>query len=341
MPPRLPAEWEQQRAIMLTWPHEHSDWARWLTETDKVFTTVTGTISQYQDVFINCRDATHRTHITALLTNANTNLDKIYFSIADSNDSWTRDHGPITVYQDHQPQLLDFTFNGWGNKYPADKDNVITKDAWSQGLFGNHSLHSHELVLEGGSIDVDGKGSLLTTEACLLAPSRNPDLDRSAIEKQLKQHLGIKRILWLKHGWLAGDDTDSHIDMLARFCSPDTIAYSCCEDADDIHYQPLTAMKAELTALRQDNGLPYRLIPLPIPRAIYHEGQRLPASYANFLIINGAVLVPGYGDVMDKVAQKRLYWAFPGRKIIPIDCHTLIHQYGSLHCTTMQLPAGI
>ncbi|MBI5449914.1 MAG: agmatine deiminase family protein [Gammaproteobacteria bacterium] len=339
---RLPAEWEPQSAVMLTWPHDRSDWRPWLQDTDRVFTALAAQITRYQQLLIICRDDSHRSHIRNLLRASNTAvLNHSHFAIAASNDSWARDHGPITVIDNQQPRLLNFIFNGWGGKYTADLDNQITVSARAQGVFANRQYQSIPLVLEGGSIDSDGHGTLLTTSACLLAPTRNPGLSRNDIEGQLKQHLGCSRVLWLEHGWLAGDDTDSHIDMLARFCSPDTIAFTSCDDHDDPHHTPLQAMRSELKSLRQINGEPYRLLPLPIPRPIYHEGRRLPASYANFLIINRAVLVPTYGDPMDQIALRRLGWAFPGRDIIGIDARPLIRQFGSLHCVTMQLPAGI
>jgi len=197
-------------------------------------------------------------------------------------------------------------------------------------------------VLEGGSIDSDGQGTLLTTTACLLAPTRNPSLDQAGIESSLAQYLGVQRVLWLRHGRLEGDDTDSHIDMLARFCDPVTLAYSCCDDEADEHFAPLQAMKKELASFRTLAGEPYRLVPLPLPQAIFNaQGRRLPASYANFLIINNAVLVPLYDDHADEIAITNLQRCFPDRQIVGINCLAIIQQYGSLHCLTMQLPQGI
>jgi len=203
-------------------------------------------------------------------------------------------------------------------------------------------VESVDFVLEGGAIEVDGTGTLLTTERCLLAPTRNPTLDWAAIEKVLRDKFGVSRILWLKHGDLLGDDTDGHIDTIARFCDAHTIAYQGCEDRDDPHYADLAAMAAELAAFRTAEGKPYKLVPLPLPAAMHDpdDGRRLPAGYANFLIINGAVLVPVYGDAKnDAIALERLRPCFPGREVVPIECRALIHQYGSLHCVTMQIPA--
>ena len=198
------------------------------------------------------------------------------------------------------------------------------------------------MVLEGGAIETDGQGTLLTTEACLLNHNRNPRLDRAAIEMKLREDFGVERILWLSHGHLEGDDTDSHIDTLARFCDPQTIAYVRCDDPEDSHYPSLAAMEEQLKTLRQADGSPYRLIALPWPRPCFDpdDGHRLPATYANFLIINGAVLVPTYADAADAEALATLAEAFPGRDIVPIDCRSVIRQHGSLHCLTMQLPRG-
>jgi agmatine/peptidylarginine deiminase len=259
-----------------------------------------------------------------------------------NDDVWARDHGPITVLRDGKRLHLDFSFNGWGGKFPAERDNaltgrLITLDAWDA------PVETVDFVLEGGAIEVDGAGTLLTTERCLLAPTRNPQLDRAAIEQVLKDRLGVSRILWLKHGDLLGDDTDGHIDTIARFCDADTIAYQACEERDDPHYADLAAMAKELAAFRNARGKPYKLVPLPLPAALHDpdDGRRLPAGYANFLIVNGAVLVPVYGDAKnDPIALERLRPCFPGREVLPIECRALIHQYGSLHCVTMQIPAA-
>ncbi|HEX22034.1 MAG TPA: agmatine deiminase family protein [Chromatiales bacterium] len=341
--PRLPAEWEPQSGIMLTWPHDRSDWAPLLTRVEPVFVHIACEISQREEVLIVCRDEALRQHVLHQLREADARLDHINCRIAPSNDSWARDHGPITVLDDNSSShLLDFTFNGWGGKYPAELDNAITRNLAQQGVFGDTPCRHIDQVLEGGSIDSDGRGRLLTTEACLLSAGRNPQLDKAGIEQALRKYLGTKHILWLKHGALAGDDTDSHIDTLARFCDPHTIAYTSCDDPADSQYTELQAMQAELSAFRDPDGRPYRLLPLPLPAAQFNaKGERLPATYANFLIINGAVLVPTYGDPLDCVALKQLQTGFPQRDIIAIDARPLIEQFGSLHCVTMQLPAGV
>ncbi len=198
------------------------------------------------------------------------------------------------------------------------------------------------LILEGGSIESDGRGTILTTAECLLSRNRNPHLDRGGLERELSQRLGVDRVLWLEHGYLAGDDTDSHIDTLARLAPDDTILFVACDDRTDEHYGALACMRTELERLRTRDGRPYRLLPLPWPQARFdEEGQRLPATYANFLVINGAVLVPTYDDPADAAALAAVEQAFPDREIVGIDCLPLILQHGSLHCVTMQLPKGV
>ena len=326
---------------MLTWPHPDTDWHPILHEVEPVFVEIAIAAGRWQTVIVACHDEAHSRHIGKLLSAQGVSPDKYRLYTAPSNDSWARDHGPISIWRDHQPQLLDLTFNGWGNKYSADLDNRITARLHQAGAFGNTPLQTIDFVLEGGSIETDGQGTLLTTTSCLLSPRRNPGLAKTDIENRLRQYLNVHRILWLEHGHLQGDDTDSHIDILARFANPETILYVSSTDPADPNYAPLQRMAEELKRLVQDNGHPYRLIPLPAPVIRDHAGQCLPASYANFLIINDAVLVPLYDIAMDSLALEIFSKNFAQRKIMGINCRTLIQQYGSLHCVTMQLPAGI
>lgn len=327
---------------MLTWPHPHSDWQPFLNEVEPVFSNIALHIARHEQLLISCWDENHRERIKTSLNKHAVDLTQINFYIVRSNDTWARDHGPIIIRNQGQPILLDFTFNGWGNKYDAKLDNAVTRQLCRQNAFGDTRLQTIDFVLEGGSIETDGQGTLITTSHCLLSPHRNPSLNRAKIEARLSQSLGVKRILWLENGHLAGDDTDSHIDTLARFCSEDTICYISCDDPHDEHYSALQAMAEELTNFRQTNGEPYKLVPLPMTNAIHNkDGTRLPATYANFLIINNAVLIPTYQDEHDDLALERLTPCFPQREIIAIDCKPLIQQYGSLHCVTMQLPAGV
>lgn len=330
---RLPAEWEPQDAVQLTFPHADSDWADMLEEVLPCFVEIAETISRFEHVLIVCKNIPE---VKNLLRNAR--QEHLIFREIPSNDTWARDHGGIVIEENGEPVVLDFMFNGWGLKFPAYQDNQITRKLWEDGLF--KAKHRYPgMVLEGGGIESDGRGTLLTTAECLLSPNRNPQLSESEIEARLKELFGLHRVLWLHHGYLAGDDTDSHIDTLARFCSPDTIAYVHCDDPADEHFEAMQRMEQELRAFKTSEGNPYNLIPLPWPDACFAaDGHRLPATYANFLIINGAVLVPTYGLPQDAKACQALAPAFPGREIIGINCRTLIEQHGSLHCVTMQYP---
>ncbi len=312
---RLPAEWEPQDAVLLAWPHENTDWAPVLKEARQTFDHIARAVERFQRVIRVAPDA---------------------FNIP-TDDTWARDFGPITIEENGAPLLLDFTFNGWGNKFPAEQDNRITQTLHQLGAFGNTPLRSIDLILEGGSIESDGEGTLLTTAECLLNPNRNPILSKEQIETALRKELGIDTILWLNHGSLLGDDTDAHIDTLARLAPDRTIVYTACNDAADEHYDELKKMERELEAFPD-----YRLLPLPWPSPKYDdEGHRLPATYANYLVINGAVLVPTYNDPADDAALAVVQKAFPDREMIGIDCSTLILQHGSLHCVTMQIPKGV
>jgi agmatine deiminase len=341
-PQHLPAEWEPQAGVILAWPHERTDWARSLAAVEATYLNIAREIARRQTLLIVCQDDAHRARVHDRLRHEGVDPRAVCFAIAPFNDTWIRDYGPLTVLCGRGPKLLDFKFNAWGGKYPASLDNALTRTLHGQGVFSDTRLQSISLVLEGGGIDVDGAGTGLTTRCCLLSPTRNAGLDRRALDSRLKTLLGIERMLWLAHGRLVGDDTDSHIDMLARFCDETTIAYTACDDPADEHYGCLRTMKAELESFRTTSGEPYRLIALPLPAPVYNaEGQRLPASYSNFLIINGAVLLPTYDDPADARARERLQSAFPGRAIVGVDCISLIQQYGSLHCMTMQLPEGV
>jgi len=315
----LPAEWEPQSAVMLTLPHIDTDWRPYLVDAEKCFSEITTAIEKYEK--------------TLLVRN----------SEIPTNDTWARDHGPITVFVNGSPCLLDFTFNGWGLKFPADKDNQITRQLFEKGVFNPEVryISMQHIVLEGGSIESDGHGTLMTTSRCLLSANRNDYKSKTEIEDYLKLIFGLNRVLWLDNGYLAGDDTDSHIDTLARFCDEKTIAYVQCTDRNDEHFAALSAMEKELLAFRTLDGQPYRLIPLPMAQPVYDGADRLPATYANFLIINGAVLMPEYGTPLDDIAKSRLQSAFPDRDIIGVNCLPLIRQHGSLHCVTMQLGAGV
>lgn len=333
---RLPAEWEPQSAIQFTFPHQETDWADMLEEVLPCFIEAIVTISQHEKVLVVCPN---QEEIRPLLRQAV--QENLILIECPSNDTWARDHSGITIFEGDQPVILDFVFNGWGLKFPAYLDNLITGKLHRLGVFKAPLRHGG-LALEGGALESDGTGTLLTTTECLLSPNRNPHLNQAETEAKLKELFGLERVLWLHHGYLAGDDTDSHIDTLARFCSPDTIAYVQCLDQTDEHYAALLAMEQELQSFKTTAGQPYYLIPLPMAEACYAaDGHRLPATYANFLIINNAVLVPTYQVPQDELVLVQLKKAFPQHQIIPLNCRALIEQHGSLHCITMQFPEGV
>jgi agmatine deiminase len=334
---RLPAEWEPQDGVLLAWPHEETDWQPYLEAVQPVFAEIVREISRFERVVIAAPDTEL---VRGQLEKAGTDLERVRLLEVESNDTWARDFGPITIQNDTGVKLLNFGFNGWGLKFPSDLDNRINKKLQMLGVW-DAPLETVGLILEGGSIESDGRGTILTTEECLLDDNRNPHLTREELEQELHGLFGSDRFLWLANGYLAGDDTDSHVDTLARLCPDDTIAYVSCDDPADEHYPALKAMEAEIAAFRTRDGKPYRMIPLPWPMARFdEEGTRLPATYANFLVVNGAVLVPTYEDEHDAAALDAVSRAFPGREIVGINCLPLILQHGSLHCVTMQLPQG-
>ena len=335
----LPAEWAPQEAVVLTWPHAHADWGDALPDVEQAFAAFAAAIARFENLWINCYDAQHRRHVGELLERAHVAPQRYRCVVVPSNDVWARDHGPITVWRGNRRVWLDFQFNGWGGKFPADLDNAVNGKLRRAIGLTTLPLESQPLILEGGSIDSDGQGTLLTTSRCLLAPNRNAGTSSRYVEGYFQRVLGVERVLWLDHGCLEGDDTDGHVDMLARFCSPGVIAYTACDDLDDPQYSELLAMAEELRAFTTAAGAPYQLLALPWPRARYNSrGERLPLSYANFLIVNGGVLVPQYGDPADQAAITLLSQAFPDRRVVGVDALPLIQQSGSLHCASMQIP---
>lgn len=339
---KLLPEWVKQSGVMLTWPNANYPWKSPLHAIETIFVELTKQIALREKVLISGCSDEHCRHIALLLKNASVNMAAIKIVPVPAREIWARDHGPITIIDENQAYLLDFEFNSWGNKYPSQIDNTINSNLHRLKVFQDIKMKSVDFVLEGGSIETDGEGTLLTTSRCLLAETRNPHLTKTELENFLKQQLGLHRILWLNHGYMAGDDTDGHIDTLARFTDPHTICYMHCADPNDEHYAELTAMELELKSFRDYQGNPYRLQPLPWPKPIYSQhGERLPNTYANFLIINEAVLVPIYGNDTDEAAIACLKSCFPTREIIGIPCRDLIAHYGSLHCVTMQLPTGV
>lgn len=329
----FPAEWYPQGAIQLTWPHNNSDWGYMIEEVSEYYIHLAKEILKRQQLIVVCRNES----LIKYLLGDHPNL---VCSEISTNDTWARDHAAISVFVDNKPVLYDFCFNGWGLKFAASEDNQISKQLFSNAVFATDVQleNNNDFVLEGGAIESDGKGTILTTSHCLTAKNRNDKLSQEEIENYLKEKFGATRVLWLDHGYLRGDDTDSHVDTLARFCDESTIAYVKCEDESDEHYDELQKMEDQLKTFVNYEGKPYTLIPLPMADAILEDGERLPATYANFLIMNEAVLVPIYGSSKDEIALEQLRKAFPSREIVGIKSVTLIKQHGSLHCVTMQYP---
>ncbi len=327
---RLPAEWEPQDSILMVFPHMNSDWADDISSAQSVFLRIASSISATQKLILVCDDVEKTKNFFCY-------HDRISFVELDTNDTWIRDFGPISLYHDNQRELIDFQFNGWGNKYEASLDNNVTKILHDKWHFMLSPLLQSDFVLEGGSIESDGEGTLMITKKCLLNPNRNPHLTQAEIEEKLRSLLGVKRFLWLEHGELVGDDTDAHIDTLARFIDHKTIAYVTCDDPDDVHFEVLKEMKKELQTFKTIDNNPYHLIPLPLPKAIYKDNKRLPATYANFLITNKAILLPIYQDDHDTSIINLFKELFPSREIIPINARRLIEEGGSIHCSTMQV----
>lgn len=345
----VPAEWEPQSGIMLAWPHEGTDWKPYLNDIEKTYVQLSDAITRHESLLLVAKDPeTVRAKLGKVLKRRQ--MQKIIFRQCEYNDTWARDFGPITLTSHHQTRgffvpnhLLDFHFNGWGEKFPSDLDDAVNVHLYYSGVFYGALENHSDFVLEGGALETDGDGSLFLTRSSQTAPHRNQPLTPDNIENRLKKIFDFaKRIVWIEHGQIIGDDTDGHIDTLMR-CAPNhTLLYMGTDDKDDAQYEELKMMEDQLRELRTLDGKPYRLLRLPMPEAIYDDGERLPATYANFVIINGAVIVPTYNQPeKDRQAMDIIRQAFPDREIIGIDSCTPIRQHGSLHCLTMHLPKGV
>ena len=322
---RLPAEWEPQEGVQLTWPHASTDWAPILNDIIVVYHSMAREIARRERLIVVAPEDAARDCL------------KI---VCPTNDTWARDHGFISLVDDNgHRRLLDYKFNGWGEKFEASLDNAINRRLYDLGEIAGEYSDNLDFVLEGGSIESDGRGTIFTTSQCLLAPHRNQPMTKAEIEERLKRDLCAERVLWIDYGNLIGDDTDGHIDTIVRVCPDDTLLYMGCDNPEDEQYEDLRKMEAQLQSFRTLEGKPYRLMKLPMPHPIYDGEDRLPATYANFLIINYAVLCPTYNQPdIDSEALRIIAKAFPDREIIGIDCCPVIRQHGSLHCCTMQFP---
>lgn len=334
---RYPAEWELDGPVLLALPHDDTDWSDILPDAiDQYRRIINALTSNGEEVLLLVPDAGK-----ARETLSDCPLEHVTMVEMPTNDTWTRDYGPITVNRHGRIRAIDFGFNGWGLKFAADRDNLVNMRLAEQqvlpvGMYRNR----REFILEGGSIDTDGEGTLLTTTRCLLSPNRNGGGTRAEIGEQLTRELGVDHILWLDYGTLIGDDTDSHIDTLCRMAPGNIIFFTGCRDMDDPQFEELLHMRAQLSMFRNAEGLPYNLVELPLPDAVVDvDGSRLPATYANYLVTPHAVYMPVYNQPeKDELACQTVRIAFPDHKVVPVECTTLTRQHGSLHCSTMTLP---
>jgi len=334
---RFPAEWEMDGAVLLAWPHKETDWAYMLDEVRECFRDMVRAIVPWSKVVIVAPDIEEPRRFLG-----GAESDGILYFTAETNDTWTRDYGPLSVIEHGTYKALDFKFNGWGLKFASCHDNRIVRNMAAKGLISCELENHQDFVLEGGGIETDGRGMLMTTAECQLSANRNAALTREDVKNRLIEYFGAKDCIWLNHGYLAGDDTDSHIDTLARFAPGDTIIYTGCDNELDEHYHELKLMEEELKEARTLEGKPFNLIRLPLPDAVYDEdGDRLPATYANFLALPQAVIMPTYNQPKnDELARQMMQIAFDV-PVITVDCRALIRQHGSFHCMTMQMPKEI
>ncbi len=338
--PYMPAEWERQSEIQLTWPHCGTDWNEYLDEINETYAEMAEAITRYENLLVVSPDCESVKNLLTKRLNKD-RMERITFHECPTNDTWARDHGFITIkdrLDSKAKKLLDFRFNGWGCKFEASLDNGINHSLYAANIVNGEYSDNNDFVLEGGSIESDGKGTIFTTTCCLSAPNRNQPLTQIQIETELKKRLYAQRIIWIDYGKLTGDDTDGHIDTLVRIAPDDTLIYVGCDDPQDEQYTELQLMEKQLKTLRTIEGKPYRLLRLPLPQAMFYEDERLPATYANFIIMNNAVIYPTYNQPEnDTIAEETLKQAFPRREIIGIDSSIVVRQHGSLHCCSMQL----
>jgi len=336
---RLPAEWEPQAGVIIAWPHADTDWGPRLARIERAYLGLAAAIARFEPLLVCTADADVQAHARALLTASGIDPARLHFVEVPYDDTWLRDSGPLSLVGAHGFRLLDFRFTGWGGKFEGGRDDRLVETLLERGVFRAAERRRIDWALEGGAIEVDGKGSLLTTWRCL--HQRHPQMSREQMTAILVDAFAVERVLWLECGYLEGDDTDAHIDTLARYAPDGAIVFQTCDDRADPHHSELARMRDEIAGLRDAAGEPYRLFPLPWPRPIVDEGRRLASSYANYLVVNGGVVMPSYGDPADAEAARVIAAAHPGREVAMVDARELIWQNGSVHCLTMQLPAGL
>ena len=333
-------EWTPQESVLMALPHSGTDWDYILEEAqDQYRRLITAMTGEGVRVVLLCRDAEEAQTILK-----DCRQDLITYVTMDFNDTWTRDYGPIAVTKDDRLRALDFGFNGWGLKFASDKDNLVNLRLSEKFVIMPATYRNERaFVLEGGSIETDGKGTLLTTTRCLCSPNRNGGLTKEEADRKLRETLGVSHVLFLDYGALEGDDTDSHIDTLARMAPDNAILFTGCRNVDDSHFEELLKMRAQLTMFRNVEGEPFNLVELPMPDPVYdEEGNRLPATYANYLVTDRVIFMPTYGQpANDMLAMQTVRIAFPDHKVVGVDCTTLTKQHGSLHCATMQIPVDL
>jgi agmatine deiminase len=336
----MPAEWEPHQATWLSWPHNVETWPDELARVEEIMAQCVKALTPHEAVHVNVNDAAHERHVRAVLDVAGVR-GSVQFHRVPTDDAWIRDHGAIfIVKEEERVQSLaatDWGFNSWGGKYPPwEADNRVPA---AMAEFLGIPRFEGSMILEGGSIDVNGMGVLLTTEQCLLNPNRNPHLKREQIEARLRNYLGVQDIFWLGEG-IVGDDTDGHVDDITRFVSPDTVVTVVEEDRSDENYPLLQENLERLREVTLPGGAHLNITTLPMPLPIIVKGQRMPASYANFYIANEVVLLPVYEDPKDAQAIQVMQRLFPSREVVPIDCRDVIWGLGAIHCLTQQVPAG-
>jgi len=337
---RMPAEWAPHRGTWLSWPHNTASWPGKFEPVPGVFAEMVRQLAPHEEVHINVSGPEMAADVLSLLRPFDLPIGRVVLHENPTNDAWCRDHGPCFVQRDvagrREEAIVDWGYNAWGGKYPPfDLDDVIPARI---GAAYDIPVFHPGIVMEGGSLDVNGAGTLLTTEACLLNPNRNPELGRDEIEGYLRDYLGVTHILWLGDG-IVGDDTDGHVDDITRFTDERTVVTVVEEDPQDENYEPLQDNLRRLQGMTDQDGRPLRIVTLPMPRALYQDGQRLPASYANFYIANGVVLLPAYDPARDETARATLQELFPTRRVVPINAVDLVWGLGAFHCVSQQWPA--
>ncbi len=341
---RLAPEWARQDAVILVWPHSHSDWANsnnrsQLGAIEKTYIELCRYISRHQKLILVAYNHTHQQHIQKTFSNQGINLENVIFINIVTNDTWVRDYGPITVESDTELKILDFKFNAWGNKYAHENDNKFNQ-YFKQKINDGFPIENIDFVLEAGNLEINDQGILLCSSSCFKRISYQQEISLSSLEHKLENWFGCNQVLWIDDVILNSDDTDGHIDTLARFCADEIITYTAVGDNSDPNNEALNSLSAQLKNMQKSQATISELVPLPSPKPIFSDSKQLPATYANFLISNNYIFVPVFNDEQDTYALKTIDGLFPKHEIIDIESNALIQQYGGIHCATMQVPEG-